>query len=271
MKKGSKISKFVILCSAVFLFGGSAAAAGLPFPVGEELVYSITWIGIPMASATVTTRMDTLEGREVLALRMEARTYSFFEHIFKVEDVYETMVDPETFLPIQHTEDIHEKSYRRQDVTVFDYQALKAHYHHLLNGNKKTYDLKPDARDIMSFMFFMRGVELEENSKSQYLVTTDEKIYELFLTTRGVKSIDLPHYERDVPSLEIEPRAMFDGLFVHKGKATVWISRDSRHLMTLARLSTPFGRVSITLHEVNGPGEDFWITEKKNSDEAEKE
>jgi hypothetical protein len=69
----------------------------------------------------------------------------------------------------------------------------------------------------------------------------------------------------------LKPEAMFDGLFVRKGKATVWISRDPRHLLTYAKVSTPFGRVSLTLHEVNGPGTDFWITEKKNGDEEEKQ
>jgi hypothetical protein len=98
---------------------------------------------------------------------------------------------------------------------------------------------------------------------------TDEKLYDLFLTTRAVEPVKLPHYEQKIPSLKIEPRAKFDGLFVRKGKATVWISRDPRHLLTLARLSTPFGRVSITLHEVSGPGDDFWITERKNSGDEE--
>jgi len=224
-----------------------------------------------MASATVTSRMTEFEGREVLALRMEARTYAFFEHIFKVEDIYETLVDPVTFLPIQYEQNLRERDYRCHEVTTFNYKTLKANLRQIEGKKRKTYDIKPDSRDIMSFMFFMRGVHLEENSKNQYRVMTDEKLYDLFLATLGIKPIDLPNYEQDVPSLEMKPRAMFDGLFVRKGKATVWVSRDSRHLLTLARLSTPFGRVSITLHEVNGPGDDFWITEKKNSDETGKE
>jgi hypothetical protein len=103
------------------------SSAELPFPVGEKLVYSITWIGIPMAYATVTTRLETLDEREVLALRMEARTYPFFEHIFKVEDIYETLVDPETFLPIRYTQNLRERDYRCHEETVFDYTELKAH------------------------------------------------------------------------------------------------------------------------------------------------
>jgi hypothetical protein len=256
------LSTLMLLCTA-------ASAKELPFPVGEELIYSITWLGVPVAWSKVTTQRDTFEGREVLALRMETRTYPFFEHIFKVDDFHESLIDPVSFLPIRYTQNLQERSYRCHEVTTFDFTTLKAHYRHLLNGSEKSYDIKPDSRDIMSYMYFMRSVALEENSKSQYRVMTDEKLYDLFLTTFGKTPVELPHYDRKVLSLEMKPEAMFDGLFVRKGKATVWISCDPRRLLTLARLSTPFGRVSVTLHEVNGPGDDFWITEKKDGNDEE--
>lgn len=248
-------------------FALSLFSAELPFPVGEELVYSITWIGIPMASATVTTRLEMADGREVLALRMEARTYAFFEHIFKVEDVYETLVDPVTFLPIRYEQNLRERDYRCHEITTFDYTTRKAHYRQVEGKSEKIYDIKPDSRDIISFMFFMRSAQMQASSKYEYRVLVDEKLYDLFLTTDKTKRIDLPNYDQDVLSLEVKPQAKFDGLFVRKGKAKIWVSLDSRRLLTQARLSTPFGRVSITLHEVNGPGNDFWIIDKKDSDE----
>jgi hypothetical protein len=118
-------------------------------------------------------------------------------------------------------------------------------------------------------MYFMRSVPLEEKSETRYRVMSDEKIYDLFIKAFKIEPVDLPHYGREISCLTIKPEAMFDGLFVRKGKATVWISRDPRHLLTYAKVSTPFGRVSMTLHEVNGSGNDFWITEKKNGDDQE--
>jgi hypothetical protein len=256
----------VLLGGCVF----SVCAASLPFPVGEELIYSITWNGIPVAWSKAVTQMDTYEGREVLALRLTTRTYPFFDHICKVDDLHESFIDPETLLPVRYMQDIKERNYRCHEVTTFDFNTLKAHYVHLVNGKEKTYDIKPGMRDIFSFMYFMRSVQLEENTETTHRVMADEKIYDLFLKTFGIRQVDLPHYDRDVPSLELKPEAMFDGLFVRKGKATVWISRDPRRLLTQTRLSTPFGRVSVTLHEVNGPGEDFWIKEKKDGDETNK-
>lgn len=253
----------------LFWLYASIYAAQLPFFIGEELIYSITWNGIPVAWTRAVTEMDTFEGREVLALRLYTKTYPFFDRICKVDDFHESLIDPETLLPVRYMQNISERNYRCHEVTTFDFNTLKAHYKHLLNGKEKIYDIRPGMRDMFSFMYFMRSVMLEENTQTTYQVMSDEKVYDLFIRTFGLKEIDLPHYDREIPGLELKPEAMFDGLYVRKGKATVWVSRDPRRLLILARLSTPFGRVSVTLHEVNGPGDDFWITEKKDGDETD--
>jgi hypothetical protein len=263
------LKRFFYILLPLFLLGAAAPAKELPFFVGEELIYSITWNGIPVAWTRAVTEMDTFEGREVLALRLYTKTYPFFDRICKVDDFHESLIDPQTFLPVRYMQNISERNYRNHEVTTFDFNTLKAHYVHLLNGKEKTYDIRPGMRDMFSFMYFMRSVTLEENTQNTYQVMSDEKVYDLFIRTFGLKEIDLPHYERKIPGLELKPEAMFDGLYVRKGKATVWISRDPRRLLMRARLSTPFGRVSVTLHEVNGPGNDFWITEKKDDDETD--
>ncbi len=245
------------------------SAATLPFPLGEELMYSITWNGIPVAWSKATTQMETVDGRELIALRLRTRTYSFFDTFYRVDDVHESLVDPQTFLPVRYTKNLQEGRYRCHEITTFDRAAKKAHYVHQVKKKEKIYDIDADTRDLLSFMYFMRSETLEEGGVTNYRVMADEKIYDLIVNTFEVKQIDLPHYKRKVSSLEMVPEAMFDGLFVRKGKATVWVSRDPRRLLTFSKVRVPFGRVRIKLHEVNGPGDDFWITEKKDGDEEE--
>jgi len=255
------VPMFGILALALF-----AGAAELPFPIGEKLTYTISWNGIPVAYSTSTVEMDVVDGREVLAFRMRTRTYSFFNPVFEVDDLHESLIDPKTFLPIRHTKNIKEGRYRCHEVTTFDFPKGKAYYEHRLNGKKKSYDIEPDTRDLISFMYFMRSESLGENQKPSYRLMADEKIYDLILHTEKVEKINLPEYEEKIPSLKMVPEAMFDGLFVRKGKATVWVSRDSRRLLTFAKIKVPFGRARIKLQSVSGPGDDFWITEKKDDD-----
>ena len=251
---------------AVLMLVHFSAAGELPFPIGEELAYTISWNRIPVAHSTLTTQLDTVDGREVLAFRMRTQTYAFFNHIFKVDDVHESLIDPKTLLPIRYTKNIKEGRYRCHEVTTFDFAEKKAHYEHQLNGNKKSYDIGPETRDLISFMYFMRSEQLAENSEADYRLMADEKIYDLRLYSSGITGISLPDYKEKVPSLKVVPEAAFDGLFVRKGKATVWISRDPRRLVTFAKVKVPFGRARIKLKAVRGPGEDFWITGKKDDD-----
>ncbi len=258
-----RTSMFVIRGSAVLLFGGGLAAADLPFPIGEELVYSIGWNGIPVAQVIATTEMDTLDGREVIALRMRTKTYAFFNKVFRVEDFHESLVDPETFLPIRYTKNLREGRYRCHEVTTFDFEKKKAFYVHQGQERKKTYAIDSDTRDILSFMYFMRSEALKENKTPTYRMMADEKLYDLILHTYGIDKISLPNYKEKIPSLRMFPEAMFDGLFVRKGKATVWVSRDPRRLLTLAKIKVPFGRARVKLQSVSGPGDDFWITKRE--------
>ncbi len=268
---GSKGRRFCgIMVGLVFLFGTAAPAGEQPFPVGEELIYTISWLGVPIAWAKASTEMDTFEGREVLAMRTTVNTFPFFDHICKVEDFYEGLIDKETLTPVRFEQNLKQRNYRRHDITTFDYQTLKAHYVRLPKGETKTYTIEPGIRDIMSFMYFMRSVSLEENKETRYRVMSGSKIYDLFIKAFKIEPIDMEQYGRKIPCLIVKPEAMFDGLFVRKGKATIRISRDSRHLLTYAKVSTPFGRVSLTLDEVRGPGTDFWITEKKDGAEQQK-
>ena len=243
-----------------------ATAEEFPFPIGEELVYSVSWNGIRVATATATTSMETIDGREVLVIRQRTETYAFFK-IWPVDDRHETLVDPKTMLPIQYTKNLREGGYRCHEITTFDHKAGVAHYEHQTNGSKKEYPIKSDTRDILSFLYFMRSKLLEPDQVLEHQVMADEKLYDLIVSTEEVEQIDLPDYKRKIPSLRMAPEAKFDGLFVRKGKATVWVSRDPRRLLTFAKVRVPLGSVRVKLQSVTGPGDDFWITDRKHDDD----
>ncbi|MFA5687961.1 MAG: DUF3108 domain-containing protein [Kiritimatiellales bacterium] len=260
----SGIGKELIKISIVLGFIIAAGNAGaMPFPVGEELIYGGTWNGIPVAWAKATVSNAEFNGKPVICLRVEIQTYAFFNAVFPVDDSYESLVDPETLLPVRYEKNLREGRYRCHEVTTFDFVTLKAHFERLTNGKMKVYDIQPTARDIVSFMYFMRGETLEPERETKHLVLADEKIYDLTIKTAEIEKISLPDYKQKIPSLRLMPEASLDDLFIRTGKATVWVSRDSRRLMTFAKASAPFGKIRLTLKEVNGAGDDFWIKEKK--------
>lgn len=267
MLKWSGISKFVIQYSAVLLFSGSVAAAELPFPLNERLDYHISWNGILVAWSIASTGMVETNGVRYISIKVETQTYPVFDVFYRVKDLHECLLDPETLLPVRFTKTMQEGRSHYNDVTTFDYTNGIARFENLEAGTVTNIAIGADTRDYLSFMYFMRGQSFVPGKTTMYSVLADSKVYEILVHSQEVEKIGLPKYP-DVPSLRIEPEAAFNGLFVRTGKATLWVSQDPRRLLTYARARVPFGRVTIKLYDVSGPGDDFWITAKEdNADE----
>jgi hypothetical protein len=100
----------------------------------------------------------------------------------------------------------------------------------------------------------------------------DDKIYDLFVKALGEETVKLATFGA-VKSMKLEPTAAFDGLFVRKGRMTVWVSQDKRNLVTRMVAGVPVASIKVVLSEVRGPGDDFWTvkTREKSKASAERE
>ncbi|NOU37039.1 MAG: DUF3108 domain-containing protein [Kiritimatiellaceae bacterium] len=259
----SRSSRFIIRCSAVLLFAGSAAAGGLPFPLNERLDYRISWNGILVAWSTSTTGMIETNGTNYVFVRVETQTYPIFDVFYRVNDLHECLLDPETLLPVRFEKNMREGRSRYHDVTTFDYANGVARFENVGAGTVTNVPISADTRDYLSFMYFMRGQELTPGKTTTHHVLADDKVYEVLVHAGEIEKIGLSNYP-DVPSLQLDPEAAFNGLFVRCGKATLWVSRDPRRLLTCMKAWVPFGRVTVRLNDVSGDGNDFWITKKEN-------
>ena len=104
----------------------------------------------------------------------------------------------------------------------------------------------------------MRDEVLEPGRKYTFQVMADEKLWDLDVETGKVKQVKLKKYGK-VPSVEVNPRAKFQGIFVRKGEMTLYVSQDDRNVLTRMVADTPFANVKLVLYRVQGPGGDFWI------------
>ena len=249
------LGTFLVLCAA-------APAKELPFPLNERLDYHISWNGILVAWSVATTAMVETNGTNYLAIRVETQTYPIFDVFYRVNDVHECLLDPETLQPVRFAKDMREGLSHSHDVITFDYANGTSRHENLEAGTVTNVPISSDTRDYLSFMYFMRGQELKPETTTTYSVLADNKVFEVLVHAEKIEDIGQSNY-RDVPSLRIEPEAAFNGLFVRSGKATLWISRDVRRLLTRVKAWVPFGRVTVKLYDVSGEGNDFWIREKK--------
>jgi len=180
------------------------------------------------------------------------------EKIYQVNDLQETLIDPETFLPVYNY--IKSKQGRREkhESVYFDHANRKAYWESFIKGKKKEIDIDADSRDLITMMYYIRSQPVEIGNQIDLRVYTEEKIYDLFIKTPKKESIGLKKYG-DVISTLFEPEAAFEGLFVRKGKMYMWVSDDARRICTKITATIPVANIRLILSEVTGPGDDMWV------------
>ncbi len=242
----------------------------LGFPVGEILRYRIHWGIVPVGACQVSTFWTELDGRRVLRIRVRTKSNRVIASVYPVDDVLETDVDPQTFLPLRFVKNLSEGKHRYHEVTVFDHAEGVARWASLITGRKKIIPIEPETRDILSFMYWRRQRPLDSGTTEQTRVMADNKIYDLWLTIGGIESVKLPAFGR-VPSQRIEPDAAFQGLFVRKGRITLWTSADERRVLTRLVGAVPVAKIEAVLCDVRGPGEDTWTRLSRERPETDLE
>ena len=229
------------------------------FHVDEEITYDITWGFLHVGETIATASWTNYEGRSVLAFRHRTKTYGIVDSIYPVNDHLETLVDPVTFLPIRFVKNMSEGRHKKHEITIFDHANKKAYWESLTKGKKKEFPIESDPRDIASLMTWLRRYPFVAASKTAYRVMADDKVYDLFLkTAEKPELMELERYGK-VEVLRIDPEAAFEGMFVRKGKLTVWVSTDPRVVCTMIKASVPVANIRITLRDIKGPGDDFWV------------
>lgn len=228
------------------------------FPVGEELIYKIYWGIIPVAKTHITTEWIEEDGRTLLAIRYRTRSNKVIATIYPVDDKMESIIDPLTFLPVRFTKNLREGRHRYHETTTFDYENLKAHWTSFVKNKELTYDIEPDTRDLVSFMYYMRAKPFKSGDRQHHRVMADEKVYDLFLKVGKKTEVEIDDIGT-VSCMHVEPKAKFQGLFVRKGKMHLLVSTDPRRLCTQVKAKVPVASIRVRLDAVLGPGDDFWV------------
>jgi hypothetical protein len=248
-------SAWAAACAVLLGLAGSAAAqAPAWFPVGERLTYRMYWGFIPVGTAELSTEWIAFDGGRKIAIRAAAQTTSFMSHIYAVDDRIETIVDPETFLPIRYEQRLSEGRHRRHDLFVFDHAGGKAYWRSLLKQRSHIVEIDADTRDVLSLLYYMRSQPFAVDEERAFRVVVDEKLYDLIVTGLRVETRTEPDGE-PVETLKVEPQAKFGEIFLRKGRVHLWFTEDARRLCVLMTGKMPIASVRAVLTGVTIDGE----------------
>jgi len=263
-RRRAVVSRLVVLFAA--LFSAIVIAADSPpqfknytpkyrpFDKGEHAVYQASWLGVPVASATIDMRPVVTDGKKTYHATVKAESWRYLDMIFKMRDVIESTFDAETLHPLRFSFIQRENKKANDTIATVDPATHKWTVQRKEGKKRRDFDFEsPYALDTVSAVYLARSLEFKAGDsfqlevfggKSRYLVTLDVvgkervtvkgKQYEAFKIVPKVADLTKTGYAKRVR------------------QATAWITADEQRLPVKMSAQVFVGSVNIELVEEAG-------------------
>jgi hypothetical protein len=249
MKKVFYITGLAIFVS--FSVWGQAVS----YTVGEKVTYTIHYGVITAGTASLELKSETLNGKEVYHSRIIAKTTGMAEALFKVVDIYESYIDPETELPVKSVRNIHEGRYKKYNVVLFDHSTRADSA--ILTSDLTGIHIAPKGiHDILSCFYHFRNhiLPIDSNLKIGGLNTiltwfTDE-LYPIRLRYIGTDEIRTKAGK--IKCYKFNPVTETGRLFKTEEDVSFWFSADKNFLPVQIRFNIFVGAFTIEITSYEG-------------------
>jgi hypothetical protein len=244
----------------------------MPFVPSEELVYEGEFTkmllrGINVAELRFKAKRPSavaVEGQEAapLVLTTDVVSKGIFTKLFGMSFKFhaESQVEPNDFYALRTIRKEEQGKRIRTSETVFDQEARKVEFTERDPNNAQaeprviTAVLEGPTQDIVSAIYFLRTQPLTPGQTFNIAISDSGRVFQVparvvaekkkmksVLGKVGVVRVDVEMFG---PGRPIE-----DG----KGKMSIWVTNDERHVPVKARLSHDIGTLDITLKSIQRP------------------
>ena len=134
----------VLWCLPILSVPAEPAKDPLWFPVGEVLTFRLYWGFIPVGHAEFSSSWMMEGGKRFLRLQAWARSNRVLRKIYPVDDYIESVLDPETFLPVRYQQRLNEGRRLRHDYIAFDHAGGKAVCTSAVKNKEETISIDTD-------------------------------------------------------------------------------------------------------------------------------
>ena len=162
------IKRFFIQAAALIAaVTWGAEASAQYYHAGERLEYRVSYRAklfpnTEVASATVTTSLDTLDGQTVYKVFGRGRTLPAYKWFFDMDDRYTIWVDTASLRTQRFLSEIREGRYEKTSQFIYDWQRMQSDNSWFRRDKAvktKTLDLTPQSMDAISLFFNMRSLD----------------------------------------------------------------------------------------------------------------
>ena len=219
------------------------------FGFGEKLEYKVGYQFVKAGDAYfhIQPKPATLKGRPCYDIRFEVRSLKSLDWLYRVQDIYRTVVDVDGIYPYFFEQRIREGGYRRDVKASFDHAQKKA-----FSGDKVV-PFPPFTHDIVSAFFYVRTMNLSSMKRGEIIQLKnffDDTTYTLGVKIQGKQTVTVE--SGTFKCIVIEPIVTSGGLFKSEGKILIWVTDDERKIPVKVSTKVIIGAIEAELVRYSG-------------------
>lgn len=232
----------------------SGADKPIPFTPGETLTYNVNWSIFPAGTVTAILARERKDSGDTYTVTTTARSEGFASLLYKVQDEFRSVFNPQTLCSVQISKNINEGGRHKITKIAFDStRGLAILDERDVDGKNNPpkhdeHEIPPCVQDIISAFYFVRSQPLHVGQDIKLAVNDGSKTTTVVaaVTTRRKLQTPLGVHE----AVRVEP-TVFGNLYEKKkGKLVIWFSDDAYHYPLRIRATLKLGAITGTLVSV---------------------
>lgn len=249
------MNRIIYIALLILLLSSGSQGQTISYKTGEKINYAIHYGVITGGLASLELISEISNGKEVWHSKLIAKTTGVADAVYKVLDVYESYIDPESELPVKSIRNIREGRYRKYNVVEFDHKT-RADSAILTSDLTGIHVTQKGIHDILSCFYYFRNhiLPVGSNLKEGELITimtwfTDE-LYPIRLRYIGTEVVRTKAGK--IKCLKFNPVTETGRLFKTEEDVSFWFSADKNYLPVKVRFDIFVGAFTVEMTSYQG-------------------
>jgi hypothetical protein len=250
------MKRFLIISIFMNLLGLQAISQPTVYKPGESIRYNLHYGLISAGEATLELTEGTYDGKTVWHSKLTGKTTGMADAVYKVLDIYESYMEPETGLPVFTIRNIREGRYRKYNEVIFDHKTRN-------DSTILTSDLtgihiaQKGILDIVSCFYHFRDKIMpvkNDSLKEGDIITmttwfTDE-LYPVHL--KYIKTEEVKTKAGKIKCFKFNPVTEQGRLFKTEEGISIWFSADQNYIPVKIRFDIFVGAFTVEMTSYKG-------------------
>jgi len=231
---------------------------------GETLSYTVSYNMSGLLTELAQVTMETSEVKTskstFLRLKLKANTYSKWDNFFRIDDLYESYVSPNSLKPYLYKREINEGSYFKFMQYNFNHKngtikslKRKRRKDGTFWNEKKNISINNNTRDLVTTFYHIRNLDIEKakiGDSEVFKVFFDNKESEVKITLLAIETIKTKLGKKECYKLAISLND--SDLLQGKNNNLLWLTADANKILVYAKFKVAVGNGELRIQNATG-------------------